>query len=251
MTIRRRLLPVLPLLAASVLFAGPAAADPPPAGPDPVQTNQGAGNGAAFTASLNKPPKAGNSIIIVVGLDHANQVGTLEADDVANVVDASESAAAYQVAGAPYAVVFAAHAVAGVRTWGFHGVTQPVAWLVAEFTGVIQSDPSGVPKWDGGAYSSGYTLGGSSVSTGSSPGTSNPSELLLSSFVSRVASGTAPPVASFSAGFTRLGSSVTSANIRLDVGWRPVTALGSYEATVTYGGSPAGATGLLTGFWAT
>jgi hypothetical protein len=239
-----------PLLVASILFAGPAAADPA-AGPDPVQTNQGSGSGSGFTASLNKAPKAGNSIVIVVGLDHANQVGTLEADDVANVIDASESMAAYQVAGAPYAIVFAAHAVTGVKTWGFHGVTQPVAWLVAEFTGVVQFDPSGVPKWDGGAYSSGYTIGGSSVSTGASPGTSNPSELLLSSFVSRVASGTAPPVASFSTGFTRLGSSVTSSNIRLDVGWKPVTVLGSYEASVTYGGSPAGATGLLTGFWAT
>jgi len=250
MTIRRRLLPVLPLLAASVLFAGPAAADPPPAGPDPVQTNQGAGNGAAFTASLNKPPKAGNSIIIVVGLDHANQVGTLEADDVTHVTHVGESAAAWQVPGAPYVVVEAVQAAAGVRTWGFHGVAQPVAWLVAEFTGVVQLE-SGVPKWDGSAYSSGYTLGGSAVSTGPCQGTANPSELLLSSFTSRVDSGTAPPVASFSPGFTRLGSSVTSSNIRLDVGWRPVTVQGSYEAAVTYGGSPAGATGLLTGFYAT
>jgi len=246
-----RLSPLLSvlLLPAGLLFAAPASAAPA-SDPAPVQTRGGAANGTTFTASLQNNPRNGNSIVVVVGLDHAAAV---EADDVSNVIEVAESGAAFGVAGAPYVLTFAAEAHSTTKTWGFHlpsGVGQPVAWLAAEFSG-LQHFTSGVPRWDGGASSSGFTLNTASVSTGSSPGTTNAREALVAGFVDRVSSGTAPQSSSFTPNsFTRLGSTVTSANIRLDVGWRFVTALGSYECTASYASAPTGATGLLSGFWA-
>lgn len=239
-----RMLAALLLSAASLAFAGPAAAAPPSSGPKPVQSNQGAASGTVFTASLAKTPAAGNSVVIVVGAD---SFATLDADDISNVVQVSVSNASYGVAGAPYGWLFAADA-GSVKSWSFHlAAARQVTWLAVEVSGLVKFE-SGVPRWDGGAFSSAYTLGGSSLATGTGSGTVNPREFLVSSFVARAASGTAPTVSGFSSGWSRLGASVTSGTVRLDVAWRPVTATGQYGCTATYTSAPAGVSGWVTGF---
>jgi len=255
----RSLLFVLPLLAGLLLFPDTATATPPKT---IVQTNQGSSVGATFTASLARSPKAGNSIVIVTGLDNASTVGVLEPDDVANVIDASESVAAWQVPGAPYAIVWVAKADPAVRTWGFHGVAQPHTWLVAEVAGLQTFQPSGVPIWDGPASHSSVEVGtgGTTQGTGTGSPTAVPREVMIASFVARVPSGSPPTVTGFTNSWpqegtwSRLGTSVATAgggaNHRLDVAFKVVTTSGSYACDATYTAAPSGMAALLTGLYA-
>lgn len=256
--IRRLFLSALAaLLCSGPFFALPATAAP--AGPI-VQTNTGASAGPTFAASLKKLPKAGNSIVIVAGLDSASTVGVLEPDDVANVVDASETYAAWQVPGAPYAIAFAAKADPTVRTWGFHGVSQPHTWLAVEVSGLSTYQPSGVPIWDGPAASSIYAVGTgtTSLATGHRSATAVPHELVLSTFVNRVTAGTPPTVSAFSntipqpGTWVRLGASVATsggANHRLDVAFKEVASSTFYDGTADWPTAPAGMSSMLTGFY--
>lgn len=246
--------------ATTVGVGGPAAAAPPPA-TAVVQSNQGTGDAAGFTASLRKTPAAGNAIVIVVGLNGAASSGVLEADDVAHVIDAAETSSAFQVAGAPYAIVFAADVQSGVKTWRFHGPSQPVTWLVAEFSG-LQKFESGVPRWDGAPFSSDHAVGtgATSLSTGQGQPTANPHELLISPFAGRVTAGVPPTVTSFAnttsqpGAWTRLGNTVATssggANHRLDVAFKVVDTSAVYDCTATWSAAPAGMSGLITGFYA-
>jgi hypothetical protein len=226
----------------------------------PAQTNQGTASGTTFTASLPNAPATGNSILVVVGLDHSASV---DADDTAHVILAAETASAFGVSGAPYALLFAAGADPAVTTWGFHlGTSQKVTWLAAELP-AVQKFESGVPKWDGAPFSSAYLVNGSAttLSTGHGQQTVNAHELLIASFADRVTSGTPPTVTGFAnttggqAGtWARLGATVastgTGANHRLDVAWKSVTVTGTYDCTATWSAAPAGMSGMVTGFYA-
>lgn len=257
----KRLLAVLLTVAVSALVAPAAALAAPPPSPLVKQIKQGTGNGSGFSASLNKTPAPGNVVFIIVGLDAAGQVGVLEADDVNNVVHMTESWTAYRVPGAPYVITFGA-AAAGVKTWGFHGVSQKVVWTAMELAGITTFNPSGVPIWDGPATSSNHLVTGvdTSMATGHRANTANPHELIFAVYASRVTSGTPPAVSGFANTYAqpgtweRLGSTVVTsgagANHRLDIAVKEVAALGSFDATATWTAAPAGMSASLTGLYA-
>lgn len=240
-------------------FAAFAVAAPASAAAGPIkQINSGAGNGSAFTATLSKRPTAGNVIVITVAMQAATTNGFLEPDDTANVVDVSESFTAYQVPGAPFVKTFGTRADPNVQSWGFHGVAQPVAWQAVELSGIQTFQLSGAPVWDGGALASNYVVDGTSttLSTGHRYDTAVPHEFILAGYASRVDSGTPPTVTGFTNTYaqpgtwTRLGSTVVSGPVRLDVAYKVATQMGSYDCTATWSAPPAGMAASLTPLYA-
>lgn len=225
---------------------------PVPADAQPVirQTATGTATGATFTATLPTLPQAGNSIVVVVGLDAATQVGTLEADDVTGLTHVAETAPAFQQPGVPYGIVFAVQADPVVRTWGFHGLSQSYTWLVAEISG-LRTFESGVPIWDGPAWHSTFGYNTPSLSTGTGSTTTPPRELMLAVFVARPAP--LPPT-TFDNGFPqvgqwdRLGTSVANGH-RLDVAYKSVKT-GLYGCTGTWSQVVSGAASMVLGFYA-